>query len=134
MPNKTEVVNPPQLGKPSGFSHAIKTHAAGPLLFIAGEIASDENGRVIEGDFVAQFDRALANVVTVLRAAGGEPQGLARLTIYVVDKREYTANLKKLGEVYRRHLGRHYPAMTLVEVKSLLEPAAKLELEATAVL
>ena len=133
MPSQFELINPPELGKPSGYSHGIKVRSD-HLLFIAGQVAWDEHCRIVSPDFVAQFDRALANVLTVLRQAGGRPENLVRLTIYVLDRGEYLANLKPLGEGYRRQMGGHYPAMTLVEVKGLLEEGARLELEATAAL
>jgi enamine deaminase RidA (YjgF/YER057c/UK114 family) len=126
-----ELVNPPSLGRPRGYSNGVV--AEGRLLFVAGQIGWDAEGRFAEG-FVAQFDRALGNVVQVIRAAGGEPESLCRLTIYVTDKRAYLAAVKDIGESWRGHLGRHYPAMTLVEVKALLEDRALCELEATAVL
>jgi enamine deaminase RidA (YjgF/YER057c/UK114 family) len=89
---------------------------------------------MVGGRFVDQFDQALANVLAVVRAAGGGPDSLARLTIFVIDKEEYTAVQRELGERYRARMGRHYPAMTLVEVRSLLEPGALVEIEATAVI
>jgi enamine deaminase RidA (YjgF/YER057c/UK114 family) len=85
-------------------------------------------------DLVSQFDGALANVLTVLRQAGGEPGDVGRFTIYVTDMAQYRANLKPLGEVYRRRMGTHFPAMALVEVKSLVDQQAVVEIEATAVL
>jgi enamine deaminase RidA (YjgF/YER057c/UK114 family) len=107
---------------------------AGPLLFISGQIAWDGQSRIVSADFAEQFEQALSNVLAVVRAAGGSPESLARLTIYVLDRREYIAGAKKIGEAYRRLVGKHYPAMTLVEVRGLLEEGAKLELEATAAL
>ena len=131
MPKSLHLINPPELGKHSGYSQGVKTQA-GPLLFISGQIGWDEHGRVVSADFAEQFEKALSNVLSVVRAAGGSPESLARLTIYVIDKREYVASAKKIGESYRRLVGKHYPAMTLVEVKGLLEEGAKLELEAIA--
>ena len=91
-------------------------------------------GRVPPSDFVAQFDQALGNVLAVLHAAGGVPSDLGRFTIYVTDMAQYRSSLKALGESYRRRMGSHYPAMALVEVKSLVDPHAVVEIEATAVL
>ena len=133
MSEKLELINPPELGKHSGFSHAVNVKADS-LLFIAGMVGWDETGNVVSSDFVAQFEKALANVVTAVRAAGGEPENIARFTIYVLDRQEYLADPKRLGEAYRRHMGRHYPAMTVVEVKGFVEDGAKVELEATACL
>ena len=133
MANPLQLINPPELGRHSGYSQGVKTEN-GALLFVSGQIGWNEQGRIVSADFVEQFEKALSNVLTVVRAGGGSPESLARLTIYVIDKREYMVNAKKIGEVYRRIVGKHYPAMTLVEVKGLLEVGAKLELEATAAL
>jgi enamine deaminase RidA (YjgF/YER057c/UK114 family) len=126
------VVNPPSLPAPRGYSHGIK--GSGELLFVAGQIGYDEQGRVVSGGFVAQFARALENVLTVVREAGGSADRVARLVLYVTDKREYEAHLAEIGEAYRERMGLHFPAMALVEVRGLLEPGARVELEATAIL
>jgi enamine deaminase RidA (YjgF/YER057c/UK114 family) len=128
------LINPESLGAPRGFSNGVLAEAGGRLLFIAGQIAWDENQQIISADFVEQFDRALANVITVLTEAGGRAEQIARLVIYVTDKNEYSFRKREVGERYRAHMGRHYPAMALVEVKSLLDDEAKLEIEAIAVL
>ncbi len=133
MPNKIELINPPELGKHSGYSHGVKVQASS-LLFIAGQVGWDEQGRIVSAEFVRQFDQALANLVTVVRASGGQPENIAQLTIYVVDRQEYLSSQKPLGEIYRRRMGRHFPAITLVEVKGLYEEGAKLEIEAIAAL
>lgn len=133
MSSPFELINPPELGRHSGYSQGVKV-AAGTMLFVAGQVAWDEHSRIVSPDFAEQFSRALANVLTVVRAAGGAPQNIARLTIYVLDRNEYLANAKRIGTRYREQMGSHYPAMTLVEVKGLLEEGARLELEATAVL
>jgi enamine deaminase RidA (YjgF/YER057c/UK114 family) len=133
MPNQLQFVNPPELGAHSGYSQGV-TVPAGPLLFISGQVAWDEQSRIVSTDFVEQFAKALSNVLAVIRAAGGQPEGLVQLTIFVLDRQEYIANLKPVGAVYREQMGRHFPAMTLVEVKGLFEDGAKLELEATAAL
>jgi enamine deaminase RidA (YjgF/YER057c/UK114 family) len=133
MANHLQLINPPELGKHSGYSQGVKTEA-GPLLFVSGQVAWDKQGRIVSPAFAEQFAKALANVLTVVRAAGAQPESLVRLTLYVLDRQEYIANAKKVGEVYRQQMGKHFPAMTLVEVKGLLEEGAKLELEATAAL
>lgn len=133
MKNNLELINPPELGRHSGYSQGVKTQA-GPLLFIAGQVAWDEQSRIVSPDFTAQFSKALSNVLAVIRAAGGQPESLVRLMIYVLDRNEYLANAKKIGEAYRQQMGKHFPAMTLVEVTGLFEEGAKLELEATAAL
>ncbi len=129
-----KLINPPTLASPRGFSHGVLTNASGQLLFIAGQIGWNEHQQIVSANFVEQFDRALANVVAVVNEAGGAPDEIARLIIYVTDKSEYTMNLKAVGDTYRAHMGRHFPAMALVEVKSLLEDKAKVEIEAIAVL
>lgn len=126
------LINPDSLGTPSGYSHGLI--AEGKLLFIAGQIAWDKNQQIVSDDFVEQFDRALANVVTVLSAAGGKPEHIARLVIYVTDKIEYRERTREVGERYRKHLGKHFPAMVLVQVAGLLDDAAKVEIEGMAVL
>ncbi|HUB05778.1 MAG TPA: RidA family protein [Myxococcales bacterium] len=125
------LLNPPALGKPRGYSNGVV--AEGRFLFVAGQVGWDAERRFADG-FVAQFDRALANALEVVRAAGGAPDSICRLTVYVTDKRAYLLETLALGEVWRRHLGRHFPAMTLVQVAALLEDQALVELEATACL
>jgi NAD(P)-dependent dehydrogenase (short-subunit alcohol dehydrogenase family) len=127
-------VNPEELGAPRGWNNGMLARAGGRTLFIAGQTARDGSGRVPAADFVSQFDRALDNVLAVLRQAGGEPGDIGRFTIYVTDMAQYRDSLKPLGEVYRRRMGAHYPAMALVEVTSLVDPRAVVEIEATAVL
>lgn len=130
-----EAVNPESLGKPRGYSNGMLAPAGGRLLFVAGQIAWDERQqRLVGDDFAAQFGRALANVAAVVRAAGGAPSDIARLGVYVTDKREYLDARKAVGEAYRQVMGRHFPAMALVEVKALVEPGAKVEIEAVAVI
>ena len=129
---KPELVNPSSLGAPRGFSHGV-LYRGGSILFVAGQIGFDERQKIVDGGFVAQFERALANVLTVVREAGGEPASIGRLTIYVTQKQEYLDGLKAVGAAYRGLMAGHYPAMALVEVTALLEPGAKVEIEATAV-
>jgi enamine deaminase RidA (YjgF/YER057c/UK114 family) len=129
-----KLINPESLGAPRGYSNGVLTDAAGRLLFVAGQIGWDEKQTIVSEDFVAQFDRALANVATVVKAAGGNPEQIARLVIYVTNKTEYLDRREEVGQSYRAHLGKHFPAMVLVEVKSLLDDNAKVEIEAVAVL
>ena len=126
------IVNPPGLAPPRGYAHGIM--AEGPILFVAGQIGWNHQGHIVSDRFADQFDQAMANVLEVVTAAGGAPQSVARLTIYVTDKTEYVAATREVGERYRARMGKHFPAMTLVEVKGLLEPGARVEIEATAVL
>ncbi|HEX8355651.1 MAG TPA: RidA family protein [Pyrinomonadaceae bacterium] len=127
-------INPESLGRPRGYSNGQLVPPGARLLFIAGQIGWDEEQRLVSDDFVEQFDRALRNVLAVVLEAGGAPGGVARLVIYVTDKREYMARTAEIGERWRALMGRHYPAMALVEVKGLLEDGAKVEIEGTAVL
>lgn len=129
-----KLINPASLGTPRGYANGILVEPEGRLLFIAGQVGWDENQTIISDDFVQQFDRALANVIAVVREAGGEPNQVARIVIYITDKNEYKGHLREVGERYRAHMGKHFPAMVLVEVKGLLEDTAKVEIEAIAVL
>src|SRR4030095_2549188 len=129
-----KLINPESLGSPRGYSNGVLTDAGGRLLFVAGQIGWDEKQAIVSDDFVAQFDRALANVVAVVTEASGFAQQIARLVIYVTNKREYVQRRAEVGQCYRAHLGKHFPAMVLVEVKSLLDDKAKVEIEAVALL
>jgi enamine deaminase RidA (YjgF/YER057c/UK114 family) len=127
-------INPESLGSPRGYSNGLLVDDGGKLLFIAGQIAWDADQKIISADFVEQFDQALANVIAVLNAAGGQPDNIARLVIYVTDKIEYRKRTKEVGERYRKHMGKHFPAMVLVQVAGLLDDAAKVEIEGIAVI
>jgi enamine deaminase RidA (YjgF/YER057c/UK114 family) len=130
---KMEIINPEALGDPKGYNNGVMCEG-GKLLFVAGQVGWDSESRIVSDDFADQFSQALSNVVAVVRAAGGEPSSIARLLIFVADKNEYVARLKDVGVAYRQIMGKHYPAMSLVEVSSLLEQLAKVEIEATAVI
>ena len=134
MSSRLTIINPAELGAPRGWNNGMLGRPGGRTLFIAGQTARDASGRVAGADFVTQFDRALGNVLAVLREAGGEPGDVGRLTIYVTDMAQYRGSLKPLGEAYRRRMVGHYPAMALVEVRSLVDPHAVVEIEATAIL
>jgi enamine deaminase RidA (YjgF/YER057c/UK114 family) len=127
-------INPESLGAPRGYSNGILADAGGKLLFVAGQIGWNERQALVSDAFVEQFDQALANVLEVVTVAGGSADNVARLVIYVTNKNEYMGHLREVGEKYRTHMGKHFPAMVLVEVKSLLDDAAKVEIEAIAVL
>jgi enamine deaminase RidA (YjgF/YER057c/UK114 family) len=119
------IVNPPELGEPSGYAHAVVA-APGRTVYLGGQTGT--------GDTVAaQFDAAAASLVTALRAAGGEPDDLVSLVVYATDIDEYQAAMEELGEVWRRHFGRRYPAMALVGVSALIDPDARIELMGVAV-
>ena len=127
-------INPESLGPPRGYSNGVLTEPGGRLLFIAGQVGWDKNQNIVGDDLVEQFARALANVVAVVTEAGGKADQIARLTIYVTNKLDYRTRLVEIGERYRARMGKHFPAMVLVDVKSLLEDGAKFEIEGRAVL
>jgi enamine deaminase RidA (YjgF/YER057c/UK114 family) len=129
-----KLINPESLGAPRGYSNGVLTEAAGRLLFIAGQVGWNKEQTIRNADFVDQFDQALANVIAVVSEAGGRPDQVARLIIYVTNRSEYLEHTREIGERYRRHMGKHFPAMVLVEVNGLLDPAAKVEIEGLAVL
>lgn len=118
------IVNPPELPEPVGFSHAV---VAGRTVYLGGQIGEGTS-------LLAQFDSAAGRIVTALRAAGAEPDHLVSLVVYTTDVEEYRAATRELGEVWRRHFGRRYPALALVGVSALFEPDAKVELMGVAVL
>ena len=128
-----DIVNPDSLAPPRGYSNGMIL-TGGRVLFVAGQIGWTREAKLVASDLPAQFDQALANVMDVVREAGGAAEHVGRLTIYVTDKRAYLADTKAIGAAYRRHMGKHYPAMALVEVAALLEEGARVEIEATAVL
>ena len=125
-------LNPDSLARPRGCSHGMK--GQGELLFVAGQVGWNREGRMVSADLVEQFAQALDNVLDVVWRAGGKPESLARMVLYVTDKQEYRLRAKPLGEAWRKRLGKHFPAMVLVEVQSLLEDDAKIEIEAIAIL
>jgi len=129
-----KLINPESLAAPSGYSNGLLADGGGKLLFIAGQIAWDNNQSIVSDDFVEQFDKALANVMEVVRAAGGEPNNMARLVVYVTNKIEYRERTKEVGDRYRKHMGKHFPAMVLVQVAGLLDDRAKVEIEGLAVI
>lgn len=126
-------INPLALGAASGFSHGMLAPSSGRLLFVAGQTAADADGRVADPDFVTQFESALAKSLVVLTAAGGQVAHVGRMTVYVTDIAVYRNSRKALGEVWRRHMGGHYPAMALVQVSGLVDDGASVEIEMTAV-
>ena len=129
-----KLINPEALGAPSGYANGLLAEGGGKLLFIAGQIAWDKDQQIISDDFVEQFDKALANVITVVRAAEGAADNIVRLVIYVTNKIEYRERTEEVGERYRKHMGKHYPAMVLVQVAGLLDDRAKVEIEGMAII
>ena len=130
---KMTLINPAGLAEPIGYNNGILVEG-GSLLFVAGQIGWDRERRIISDDFADQFALALENVIAVVRAAGGDATNITSLRIYVTDKKEYTTRLKDVGSAYRQLMGKHYPAMALVEVKALVEDLAKVEIEGMAVI
>ena len=130
---KVGSIAPPGLARPSGFSHGVAA-VGGARLHVAGQVGWDGDGKLVGDGFVEQFGQALGNVLEVVRHAGGGPQSVTRMRIYVTDLDDYRSNLKGVGTAYRERMGRHFPAMALVQVAGLLEPGARVEIEGTAVL
>ncbi len=128
-----DVIQPDGWKRPKGYSNGLMAPEGARLLFVAGQVGWDEEERIVgEGDFVAQFAQALRNVVAVVRAAGGEPEHIARLTIYVTDREAYLSSQAELGAAYREIMGRHFPVMALLGISGLVEDGALLEIEGTA--
>ena len=127
---KSRTIHPegwaPALGYANGMLMADGT------LHIGGQIGWDENKQFVEGGFIPQMEQALTNIVAIVRAAGGDVDDIGRLTWYVTDKAEYLAKQREVGEVYRRVMGRHFPAMSMLIIKELVEDEAMVEIEATA--
>ena len=134
MSDLFQVINPQSLGAPRGFSHGLLAPAGARLLFVAGQNAADGQGIVSDSDFAAQFDAALARVLAVVQEAGGTPAHVARMTVFVSDLDAYLASRPRLADVWKRRMGKHYPAMALVEVSALVDSGALVEIEATAVI
>ena len=128
-----ERVNPPALARPSGFSHAVIADG-GRVVFLAGQVALGPDGTIVGDTVTEQFERALANLLEALRAAGGGPENLASLTVYAVDLGDYREHGRQIGEIWRRLAGRDYPAMAAIGVSRLWEPAALVEIQGHAVI
>lgn len=131
MPHRTLL--PPGWSPPIGYANGIAADA-GRIVFVAGQVGWDAQQRFVRTDFVSQFDQALANVLEVLAQAGGRPEHVCRITAYCCDKPAYLAARPALGEVWRKRMGKHYPAMSMIFVADLLDHPAVIELEATAVI
>ena len=126
-----QILQPPGWRRPGGYSNGVA--AEGRLVFVAGLIGWDENGEFQSGDFIAQTAQTLKNIVAVLAEAGAGPEHVTRMTWYITDKADYLTRQREMGEVYRGIMGRHFPAMAMVEVSALMEDRAKVEIETTAV-
>ena len=135
MAKLVQPVNPPSLAKPAGYSHGIEVQG-GKALYVAGQVAFDKDGKLVgAGDIVAQFRHICQNLKGVLLARAGQLNDIVKLTIYVLDKSAYKKSAKEIGAVYREFFGRHYPAMTFLEVKGLYDDdqGCLMEIEAVAV-
>jgi enamine deaminase RidA (YjgF/YER057c/UK114 family) len=127
-----EHINPPELGTPKGFSHAVV--GTGRTVFLAGQTALDEHGVIVGETVVEQFEKALGSLLAALHAAGGGPEHLASLTIYIVDMDDYKAHSREIGQVWKRLVGSHYPAMAGIGVSRLWDVEALVEVQGFAVL
>jgi enamine deaminase RidA (YjgF/YER057c/UK114 family) len=127
------VLQPPGWPRPRGYANGIAAPGDGTVVFVAGQIGWDADGSFPSSDLVDQVRLTLENVVAVLREAGGRPEHVTRMTWYVVDREEYLARGAEIGSAYRDVIGRHFPAMSAVEVSALMESDAKVEIEATAI-
>lgn len=128
-------VRPDGWRKAQGYENGVLVESGGRMLFVAGQIAWDADQNLVgEGDMTRQFVQALDNVLTVVAEAGGRPEEIVRMTVYVTDKHAYLKAAKGIGEAWRHRIGKHYPAMALVQVADLLEEGALVEIEATAVI
>lgn len=123
-----EHINPDELGRPAGYSHAVAV-TADRLVFLAGQTALDKSGKIVGATVVEQFERALGNLLTALRAAGGEPADLVSITIYIVDIDDYRAHASEIGEVWHRLVGEEYPAMAGIGVNRLWDVEALVEVQ-----
>lgn len=130
--SRLRVIQPAGWVAPRGYANGVA--GRGEVLFVAGQVGWDARGRLVSEDFARQFDQALSNVLAVVEAAGGRPTDIAKMTVYVTDLDEYRSATRVIGEYWRARLGKHYPAMALVKVAGLLEPGAKVEIEAVALL
>ena len=125
-------LQPPDWPRPKGYANGVS--AKGSMVFVSGIVGWNAHGEFTSQDFVAQVRQALLNIVAVLNQAKAKPEHIARMTWYVLDKNEYMASAREMGAAYREIIGRHYPAMTVVEVSGLIEVNARVEIEVTAVI
>jgi enamine deaminase RidA (YjgF/YER057c/UK114 family) len=127
-----QILQPPGWARPKGYSNGVAVKG-GKTVYIAGQVGWSAEEKFVEKGFGGQFRQALANIVAVLAEAGGRPEHIVRLTWFVIDRDEYMGSLKEVGAAYREIIGKHYPAMSVVQVAGLVEAGARLEIEATAV-
>ena len=128
----SRVLLPPGWAPPIGYANGIE--ARGRVVFVAGQVGWDEQQRFQSEELLPQFEQALKNILAVLAEAGGKPEHICRLTAYCIDKKAYLSSRKELGRIWKRLIGEHYPAMSMIFVADLLDAPGKIELEATAVI
>ena len=128
-----QILQPPGWAKPKGYSNGIAVKG-GTTVFVAGQVAFNSQGAIEKQSFGAQFRQTLENTIAVLAEAGGKPEHIVRMTWYILDKQEYLGAIREVGAAYRELVGKHYPAMAVVQVSGLIEDEAKLEIETTAVI
>ena len=129
-----ELINPDELGPPRGWTNGMLGPTGGRVLFVAGQDAANPDGEVTTDDFIEQFDIALGKTMKVVTEAGGDAEAIGRMTLFVTDLDAYRSGRQEIGKVYRSHMGRHFPAMALMEVSRLVDPRGLVEIEATAVI
>lgn len=127
-----ELVNPPHLGEPVGFSHAVRV-TGGVTVHLAGQTALNTQGRIVGDDVVEQFEKALSNLLAALEAAGGLPEHLVSMTVYIVDMDDYRAHSREIGRIWKQRIGQHYPAMAGIGVARLWDVEALVEVQGVAV-
>ena len=127
------ILQPPGWARPRGYSNGIAARG-GTTVYIAGQVAFNAQGVLVEGTFAGQFRQTLSNTLAVLAEAGGRPEHIVRMTWYVTDKQEYLGAINEVGAAYRELVGKHYPAMAVLQVAGLIEDGAKLEIETTALI
>lgn len=133
MTGPHQALDPPSLPKPSGYSHVVVARP-GRTVYLAGQTAQGKDGRIEGATLAEQFDVAAANALTALRAAGARPEHLVSMQIFTTDLQQYRSSLEQIGQVYRNHFGRHYPAISLFEVSSLFDRSANVEIVCVAVI
>lgn len=132
MTTPHQIINPDQLARPVGFAHAV-VPAAGKTVYLGGQGGMDPSGQLVGEGLVEQFNAAAGNIVTALKASGGAAEHLVSMQIFVTDADEYRRSLTQIGELYKKHFGRHYPALALIEISGLFHQKAKVELWCVAV-
>lgn len=129
----TILINPKEMVEPKRAGYSQGAIGTGRTLFCAGQVGIDKEGNPVSEDLVVQFDKAMSNVIRVVEEAGGKPENIVKFTFFVTDKSEYRKRSKEIGVAYRKHMGRHFPAMTVIEIKGLWEDELKVEIDSVAI-